>query len=186
MFKQKQIEQTHLAFTMPAFNAFDDRVDVLAIANTILGGGMSSRLFQKIREDLGLAYSVYSYPSLYRDCGIFEIYAGVNTSSRDKAVKEIINEINRFKKDGITEREFLRSKEQMKSSYIMGKESTASLMLLYGKYLLFTGKEYDFNQRLKALEEIKMSDVNDLIKEYFNVEQMSVATVGPKASPIKL
>ena len=87
---------------------------------------MSSRLFQKIREELGLAYSVYSYSSQYKDNGILEIYAGVNTSQRDLAVNAIIDELNRFKKEKITEQEFERGKAQIKSAFIMGQESTAS------------------------------------------------------------
>lgn len=184
--RKKQIEQSHLAFTFPTFRLDDDRSDALAIINTILGGGMSSRLFQKIREELGLAYSVYSYPSQYKDGGVLEIYAGVNTALRDKASSAILEEVKKLKENGVTEREFLRAKEQIKSSFIMSRESTASQMLLYGKCLIFTDKEFDFDKRLRDIEAVTIEEVNALIKEVFDFGKLAIATVGPKDDAIKI
>ena len=186
LYKSKRIEQSHVGIAMHGVSIKEDFNDVFAIANTILGGGMSSRLFQKIREELGLAYSVYSYPSKYKDSGVLEIYAGVNTNLRDYAVEAIVNEVKRFKKEGITEQEFIRGKESLKSAFIMGQESTASQMLLYGRYLLFMNSQFDFNQRLKDIEKITAKDVNKMIDEYFNIETASTATVGSKRSPIRI
>ena len=147
---------------------------------------MSSRLFQKIREELGLAYSVYSYSSQYKDNGVMEIYAGVNTSLRDLAVEAIISETEKFKVGGITEQEFLRGKEQLKSAFIMGQESTASQMLLYAKYLILLDKEFDFNDRMKQLESVSMSQVREVIEEIFDLSLVATATVGSKRSPLIL
>ncbi len=186
LYKSKRIEQSHIAFAMKGFKANDPMSDAFAIANTVLGGGMSSRLFQKIREELGLCYSVYSYPSQYKDNGVLEIYAGVNTSARELAVDAIVSEVERFKKDGITESEFSRGKEQLKSSFIMGRESTASQMLLYGKYLLFLDKEFDFNERIKKLESVTIDDVHKAIATSFDIRNSATATVGSKRSPIRI
>jgi len=147
---------------------------------------MSSRLFQKIREELGLCYSVYSYASSYKDSGVLEIYAGVNTASRDLAVNAIAEEVQKFKKEGVTEQEFLRGKEQIKSAFIFGRESTASQMLLYGRYLLFLNKEYDYQQRVKEIESLSLKDVREAIDGSFNILGSATATVGTKRTPIKV
>ncbi len=186
LYKSKRIEQTHLGFAMQGFSMHDNKGDAASIANIILGGGMSSRLFQKIREELGLAYSVYSYGSQYKDNGVIEICAGVNTAQRDLAAEAIIAEVKKFKNDGITEQEFLRGKEQIKSAFIMGRESTSSQMLLYGKYLLFLDEVFDVETRLKKLASITLKDVLDVIDCSFDIEKAATATVGSKRSAIKL
>ena len=186
LYKSKRIEQTHIGFAMNGFSMNHPMSDAFSIANTVLGGGMSSRLFQKIREELGLAYSVYSYGSQYKDGGVLEICAGVNTSQRDLAVEAIVSEVKRFKKEGITEQEFLRGKEQIKSAFIMGRESTASQMLLYGKYLLYLDKIFDVNERVKKLESLTLKDVLDAIDLSFDIENSATATVGVKRTALKL
>ncbi len=186
LFKCKKIEQSHLGFAMKGFKMDDDKSDAFSIANTVLGGGMSSRLFQKIREELGLAYSVYSYGSQYKTDGVLEIYAGVNTAQRDLASQAIVEEVRRFKKHGITEQEFLRGKEQMKSAFILGRESTASQMMLYGKYMIFLDREYDVKERLNRLEKITHSDVLEVIDLSFDIDRASTATVGNKRSAIRI
>lgn len=186
LFKCKKIEQSHVGFAMKAFTAKDKLSDAFAIANTILGGGMSSRLFQKIREELGLCYSIYSYPSQYKDNGILEIYAGVNTEARDSATKAIVDVVKKFKKDGITKQEFLRGKEQIKSAFIFGQESTASQMMVFGKYLIFLDKEFDFAERIKNIESVTIDDVHEAISKSFDIENSATATVGPKRSALKI
>ncbi len=186
LMKSKKIEQAHIGLAMPAFSSADERSDAFNIANTVLGGGMSSRLFQKVREDLGLAYTVYSYPSQYEDNGVLEIYAGVNTASRDLAVEAILEEIKRFKKHGVTEQEFSRGKEQLKSSFVYSRESTAAQMLLYGKYLIFLNKEFDFHERMKKIDSITIEQVNDAINDAFALDKLAAATVGPTRKSLKL
>lgn len=185
LIKKKQIEQAHIAICFPCFKSLDKRTDALNIANAIIGGGMSSRLFQKIREELGLCYSIYSYPSLYKDCGVMEIYAGVNSALRDEAFNEIINVLKTVKEKGVTEKEFARGKEQIKSSLIMGQESTASQMLLYGKYLMYSGKKFDFEEKIRRIDALTLKDVNDVIKEVFDFDKMAVASVGTSDKVIK-
>lgn len=186
LFKSKRIEQSHIGIAMQGFEVGNEMADAFSIANIIFGGGMSSRLFQKIREELGLAYSVYSYASSYKDNGIVEIYAGVNTSLRDLAVEAIVQEVKRLKQDGVTAEEFARGKEQIKSAFIMGQESTSSQMMLYARYLLMQNKEFDFADKIKRLESITLNDVNKAIDCTFDLSQASTATVGSKRTPIKL
>ena len=184
--KTKKIEQSHIGICMPATDMFDKRKDALSIANTVLGGGMSSRLFQKIREDLGLCYSVYSYMSCYRQTGVTEVYAGVNTESRDVAFSAIAEEIRKFRKDGITEREFSRGKEQIKSALVLGQESVAGQMQLYGRFALFNGKTFDFNGKLSEINGITLREVADVIEEFFDIDKASTATVGTKRTALTL
>ena len=185
LYRSKRIEQSHIGFAMSGFTAEHPLSDAFSIANTVLGGGMSSRLFQKIREDLGLCYSVYSYASQYKDNGLLEIYAGVNTDNRDKAVDAIVEEVLKFKKHGITRQEFERGKEQIKSAFIFSRESTSSQMILYGKYLLFLNQEYDFKTRVEKLEKVSYEDVHKAIDGSFDILQSSSATVGPKRTSLK-
>lgn len=184
LYRCKHTEQSHIGFSMPAPSVSEDSSVPLSIANAVFGGGMSSRLFQKIREEMGLAYSIYSYVSQYKNCGALEIYAGVNTEARESAEKAITEEIARFKEKGVTEQEFLRGREQIKSSFIMGQESTASQMLLYGRYLLFRGEQFDFAKRIAEIDAVSVESVNDVIKNIFDLGKTSTATVGPKRSPI--
>ncbi len=183
--KTKKIEQSHIGVCMPAISLFDARRDAATIANIVLGGGMSSRLFQKIREDLGLCYSIYSYLSCYKDTGVLEIYSGVNTESRDVAFSAIAEETEKFRLAGITEQEFARGKEQLKSSLILGQESVSGQMQLYGRYALMCNELFDFNARLKGIENITQDDVAAVIGEFFDIEKASTATVGPKRAALK-
>ncbi len=184
--KYKPIEQCHVGISFPAFNIQDERSEALSIASIILGGGMSSRLFQTIREELGLAYSVYSYISSYNTQGVLEIYAGVNPDSRDLATKKIIEEVKKFKTNGITEQEFLRGREQIKSSFIMGRESTATQMLLFGKYMLYFNKEFSIQEKLDKFFSLTKKDVESAINESFDFSKMATSTVGPKKSALKV
>lgn len=186
LYRSKKIEQTHIGFAMKGLKSSDDDSDAFSIANVVFGGGMSSRLFQKIREELGLAYSVYSYPSQYKDTGVLEIYAGVNTDSRDKAAKAIVEETKKFRETGVTEAEFLRAKEQVKSSLVFGQESTGAQMLLYGKFLIILDQKFDINKRLIDLENITIEDVQKSIQKSFDIEMAATATVGTKRTPIKI
>lgn len=186
LFKTKSIEQAHIGVAMKGVSVSDERSDALGIANAVFGGGMSSRLFQRIREKMGLAYSVYSYSSQYKDNGVLEIYAGVNSRSRDKAVAAVLNEIKNFREKKITEQEFLRGKEQIKSSFILGRESTASQMLLAGKYLLFLNEEFDFKKRLAKFDAVTIEDVNSVIDDLFNEKDVALATIGTSKEPLKI
>ncbi|MDO8685183.1 MAG: pitrilysin family protein, partial [Clostridiales bacterium] len=123
--KKKDTEQVHLCIGFNGVPQGDEKLYPLLAINNVLGGGMSSRLFQKIREEKGLVYSIYSYPSAYKDAGIFTIYAGMNPVYMPKVVEMICNEINILKDKGIDELTLNRTKEQLKGNYILGLEGTS-------------------------------------------------------------
>ena len=183
--KIKNIEQAHIGICMPSYPVTSEKNSSLSILNTVFGGGMSSRLFQKIREELGLAYSVYSYLSQYEKNGVLEIYAGVNPAKRDLAFSSILEEIALLNSKGVTESEFLRGKEQVKSAFIMSQESTASLMLLFGKRLLFFNEIFDFESKIADINACSIDSVNDCINDCFDLSKASCCTVGRKRSKLK-
>ena len=186
LFKKKDIEQVHFALAFPSFRRDDKMLDAGNLMNYVLGGGMSSRLFQKVREQLGLAYSVYSYISAYTECGSLIVYAGVNPQSAEKAFAAVRGEISRLCKDGITEEELVRGSEQLRSSLILGQESTASQMLVYGKHLLFTDEIFDFDARISAIDTLTRDDVARAIDVSFREEKMAAGAVGKLDKPFLL
>lgn len=185
--KYKPIEQVHLALTFPGLKINDPDADALQLINLILGGGMSSRLFLEIREKSGLAYSVYSYGSAYAECGNISVYAGVNEKNVLAAYEKILSEIRRLKKDGITDEEFSKGREQIKSSLMFSQESTSSQMLLYGKNLLMTNNVFSFEEKLNKINSLTMDDISRVLSGLFDEDKMSAAVVGKqkKAIPLK-
>ncbi len=175
---KKDIEQAHLCFGFKGVEYDSPLTDCVSLMNTALGGGMSSILFQKVREQMGLAYSVYSFPSAYLDCGSLCVYAGVSPKNVKKAKDALFDELNKFKKRGLTKDEFLRGKEQIKGSFIFSRESVASQMLLHAKYLLYTGKAFDFEKRLASINGVTCEEVNDYVANVLDIENYSSAIVG--------
>lgn len=180
----KDIEQTHIALSFPSYVRGDDLTDAMSIVNTALGGGMSSRLFQSVREKLGLAYTVYSYVTQYEHAGDIKIYAGVNSKNREKAFEAIKEEIIKFKKEGITQNEFDSAKEQVKSAFIMSQESTSSQMLLYARYAMYFDTVFDFEGKIKEINGIDIGLANEVIGENFDFAKMATATVGRAKKPL--
>ena len=186
LIKKKPIEQVHFAIGYPALPREHALSDALQTMNSVLGGSMSSRLFQEVREKMGLAYSVYSYVSAFSECGSLIIYAGVNPASADKAYEAIGKVVKELKDKGITEEEFLRGREQMKAAMLFSQESTSSQMLLYGKYMLFNDTLFDFEGKLDAINKITQSDVAETISLAFDEKKKAVGAVGNLDKPFEL
>ena len=183
--KIKDIEQAHFCMSFQSVPYVSENRIASEMAVGILGGGMSSRLFTKIREELGLAYSVYSYASRMKDVGTVNIYAGVNSDKVDDAFNGILETLEKFKKDGITDEEFTKIKNQLKSSTVFSMERPSSKVQLFSKYYLMMGKLYDFNERLNMVDKVKKEDVEKMAYE-FDVKNMSSAIVGRKVKPFKI
>ncbi len=184
--KRKPIEQMHLAIAYPAVPRGDEREDMFAAINSILGGSMSARLFQEVREKRGLAYSVYSYISAFSDCAAQNIYAGVNPSNLEQAYDAINAVIKDMKENGITQDEFLRSREQMKSGMFFSNESSNSQMLLYGRYMLNFNKVFDFEEKLKKINAMTYEDAQETLSIMFDEKEKAVALVGNTDTPLPL
>jgi predicted Zn-dependent peptidase len=145
---------------------------------------MSSRLFQNIREEKGLVYSIYSYPSTYKGAGLFMIYAGMNPEYLQKVVDLTKAEIDLLLKNSITQDELNKSKDQLKGNYILGLESINSRMNSIGKSELMLGKIDSPEEILKKMENIKIDDIYEIIEMVFKYENMSISAVGNLKSEI--
>ena len=176
--KTKPIEQMHIAIGYPSVRRGDKNENVISAINGVLGGTMSARLFQEVREKRGLAYSVYSYLSTYAECGTQVIYAGVNPMQKDQAYEAIGNVVKELKEKGVTQEEFNRSREQMKSGMLFAQESSNSQMLLYGKYMLYFDQIFDFDKKLDAINAMSLGDAKIALQNMFDESQKAIALVG--------
>lgn len=181
----KSIEQVHFGLAIPSAEISSDKRYASLCLSSILGGGMSSRLFQSVREKRGLAYSVYSFMSSYKEAGVLYIYAGVNPKTVKSAYDCILEELNGLSNNGITLKELNRAKEQIKGSTALSSESTSSLMMSYGKRLLLTNDIFDIEKELNKLSSLTLEDVNQLAKEKFNSSVMATSIVGKGVKPLR-
>ncbi len=178
LFKKKPIEQAHFAFAFSTVARDSKSMPAVQVLNTALGGGLSSRLFKRVREELGLAYSVYSYTTHFAETGILVVYAGVNPQKAEDAAKAVVEVIETLRRDGLTDEEFLRGREQLKSSSIFSQENTSSQMLLYGRELIYTGEIYDFERRMAEIAALTREDAEATIQGSLDLSHVAVASVG--------
>jgi len=157
--KEKDIEQTHLCFATPSVSLADERYYAFVLMNSIFGGSMSSRLFQNIREERGLAYSVASMNAFSSRSGFFNIYAGVAHEKTEETVEAIKYEIGRLCDEGVTEDELSMAKEQVKSSFIFGLENINSRMFNLGKNKLLLDKYYETDEILNGFDAVTREDI---------------------------
>ncbi|HEX2945422.1 MAG TPA: pitrilysin family protein [Clostridia bacterium] len=181
--REKETEQVHMCIGFEGIRNGDDKLYPLLAVNNILGGGMSSRLFQKIREKKGLVYSIYSYPTTYNDAGLFTIYAGMKPENLGNVTELIYDEIRLLMKKGFTEQELEKSIEQLKGNYILGLESTSSRMNSIGKSELLLGYINTPDEILKKIQAISMEDVNGIIRNIFNMDKKGISIVGNVKHP---
>jgi len=176
--REKDIEQVHLCMTFPSLERDHPQKYALAVFNTIFGGGMSSRLFQKVREENGLTYTIYSYTSAYVDSGLFAIYAGMNPNQTEKVIELIFEEIKTLKQNKLSQKLIDVTKEQMISNFIIGQESTVNLMTASGASVLLRGFVQDTEEILQQIEKITAEDIQKVIEKIFIKQNMSVSIVG--------
>lgn len=163
-FRRKDIEQLHINLGMPGLKIGDDDLYTLILLSNMLGGGAASILFQKIREELGICYSIYLYMSSHVNNGLVNVYAGLNPKYIKEAIDVILNEVNKFSKENITNEKLQKSKEQLKGNYILGLESTSSRMFSNGKSVLFLNKINTPSDVIKKIDKIDMESV-ERVKE---------------------
>ena len=185
--KNKDIEQVNLAMSLEAVPIESDKeVYALAVINTVFGGSISSRLFQKIREEKGLVYSIYSSQSLYRKCGELGIFASMSNEHLKEVYESTIEEIKIMKKYYLTDQEIKESKEQLKGSYILGLESTSSRMMSIGRALLLNNKVESTDDILKSIDNVDRETVKIVIDKIFNLDKLGVCIVGRDVEENKL
>jgi predicted Zn-dependent peptidase len=155
----------------------DDKYPISLFTN-LLGGTMSSRLFQKVREEEGLAYSIFSNNIQYIDTGVILIYAASSPQNTDRILEIIRNEIKDISKYGVKETEFSIARENLKGNIVLGVEDISSRMFRLGKGLLFDKKVLTINEVLKKIDNVKKNDIDDIVSRYFNLDRMSLVLMG--------
>lgn len=185
--KNKDTEQVNIAISLEAIPSEDIKeVYALSIINTVFGASISSRLFQKIREEQGLVYSIYSSQSLYKKCGELGIYASMSKENLKRVYKIILDEIKDLKTNYLTQKEISESKEQLKGSYILGLESTSSRMMSIGKSMLLHREVRNTDEILKLIDEIDNDTINRVIDKVFNIDKLGVCIIGKNVENIIL
>lgn len=175
---KKDIEQVHITLMSPGYARDVKGQYPLAVLSNVIGGSMSSRLFQSIREQRGLAYSVYSYPIYYTDTGSFALYAGTGEKQSVEVFRLMLDELKSIREKGITEEEFTRCKEQLKGSYLLGMESSGAVMNAIGKVALLQNREYDEAETINSISCVKMEDVDEAIRYALDPKNFVAALVG--------
>jgi len=177
----KETEQTHICYGVAALNAHHEDRFVLAVIDTVLGGGMSSRLFQEIREKKGLAYAVYSFQALYQDTGQFAVYAGTRPSNTEQVVRLIQTETERMREDGVTAEELARAKESIKGHLVLGMESTRNRMTRLGKNHVTSGELLSVDDIVERIDVLTLADVKRVAGEVLGGQKV-LALIGPHES----
>lgn len=176
--QHKKTEQAHLCISLPGFQVGHEDVYSLILLNNVLGGSMSSRLFQEIREERGLAYSVYSYHSSYKEAGTFTVYTGT-APEQVSQVFDIVTHVLRDVADhGITEKELVKGKEQLKGSLMLSLESTNSRMSRLGKNELLLGRHLSLDEILAKIDRVSHDSVLAVAQELFR-SKLALAMVSP-------
>jgi predicted Zn-dependent peptidase len=177
--QNKDTEQVHLCLGTISVPQNSPDIYTLHILNNILGGGISSRLFQAIREERGLAYSVYSYQSNYSDCGLFTVYAGTRPSNVEQVIELILQNINELKAEGITAGELTKTKEQLKGNLLLGLESSSSRMSRMGKMEITMGKYTTLDEIVTKIEKVTLNDLQQALSTIFTADNLCFTALGP-------
>lgn len=177
---EKDFEQVNLAIGFPSVSFDDDITAVQSVVSFCFGTGMSSRLFQRLRERQGLVYNVYTSASTYKCNGNFGIYVNTSGGNLDKAVTSVAEEVRELMRGGLTAAEIARAKMQLKSSMLFGIENILSVMSACGKYALYTGKAYDIDENIRLVENVKADDVAKFCSSGVFDKPVSMAYVGKK------
>ncbi|RKL69044.1 peptidase M16 [Salipaludibacillus neizhouensis] len=177
--RKKDTEQAHLCLGFDGYRINDPRIYSLILMNNTLGGSMSSRLFQEIRENRGLAYSVFSYHSSYNDSGMLTIYSGSAQAQLDNVYDVIINTIDEMRQHGLTEKELRNGKEQLKGGLMLGLESTSSRMSRNGKNELLLKQHRTLDEVARSVDNVQMKDIQETCEDIFS-KDFSSTLISPE------
>jgi predicted Zn-dependent peptidase len=177
--KKKRLQQALICVGVPALPIAHPRRYAWFVLNTLMGAGMSSRLFQNIRERQGLAYSVFSELNLYRDTGCFGVYAGTAAATVDKVIASVIDEFRQLKANGIPAEELRRSKDHMKGSLMLSLESTGSRMSNLARQFMYFDKFHSLDDMIHLTESVTEDEVLAVANDSFRPENLAITVLGP-------
>jgi predicted Zn-dependent peptidase len=176
---KRDLEQVHLCVGVPSIPLADERRFAAAVLNNLLGGGMSSRLFQNIREKQGLAYAVFSELTPYSDAGMLSVYAGTAKETVGQVLDLTIAEFRAMKESPLTEEELLRAKNHLKGSLMLSLESTSSRMSNLARQELYFHRFASLDEILSSIDAVTRDDVQSLARQFFRPEHIAATVLGP-------
>jgi predicted Zn-dependent peptidase len=179
LIKKKKLEQIHLCIGLQGVSHIHKDRYAIFLLNTLLGGGISSRLFQKIREERGLAYSIYSYVASFKDVGLFNIYAGTGTATVAEVIRLILKELRKIRIHGILPKELLKTKNHLKGNLMLGMESMSSRMSRLAKDELYMGRYFGLKDILQEIDTVTPEQIHRLAREHFSKKYLSLTAMGP-------
>jgi predicted Zn-dependent peptidase len=176
---KKNLEQAHICLGTPAYSHVHERRYACYVMNTVMGGGMSSHLFQNIREQRGLAYAVFSGLSAFRDAGYLSVYAGTATENAREVIKLIVAELHQMKSKLLDEEEIQRAKDYLKGSTLLGLESTMSRMSNLARQEMNFGRHVSMDEIAKRVDAVQAEDVMDVAQELFSPGRIGLTILSP-------
>jgi predicted Zn-dependent peptidase len=175
---KRELEQVHICLGFPALPATDRRRFAVSVLNNVLGGGMSSRLFQNIRERQGLAYAIFSEISSYHDAGVMSVYAGTSIETASQVVRSVLDEFRRLKDELLDPGELRRAKDHLKGATLLALESSGQRMSSLARNHLYFNRQFTPEELIAMLEEVTAEDVRVIAREFFQPERLAASVVG--------
>jgi predicted Zn-dependent peptidase len=176
--KKNELEQVHICIGVPALPMNDKRRFAVSVLNNVLGGGMSSRLFQNVRERQGLAYAIFSELNAYKDVGMLSVYAGTSTETASKLIRCVLEEFRRLKDELLSAEELRRSKDHLKGATLLALEGTGQRMNSLARYHLYFNRHFTPQELIAMLESVTADDVQQIAREFFQKDQLAASVVG--------
>jgi predicted Zn-dependent peptidase len=176
--KKNELEQVHICIGVPALPMPDTRRFAVSVLNNVLGGGMSSRLFQNVRERQGLAYAIFSELNAYKDVGSLSVYAGTSLETSAKVVQCVLEEFRRLKDEPLSREELRRSKDHLKGATLLALEGTGQRMNSLARYHLYFNRHFTPQELIAMLESVTPEEVQQIAREFFRRERIAASVVG--------
>ncbi|MGA9184284.1 MAG: pitrilysin family protein [Candidatus Acidiferrales bacterium] len=173
-----ELEQVHICIGVPALPMADRRRFAVSVMNNVLGGGMSSRLFQNIRERQGLAYAIFSELNSYRDAGALSVYAGTSLDTAAQLVRSVVEEFRRLRDEPLTEGELRRAKDNLKGATLLALEGSGQRMSSLARYHIYFDRHFTPAELIEMLESVTVEEVRQIAREFFSPERMAASVVG--------
>ena len=173
-----ELEQVHICLAVPALRLTDPRRYAVSLLNVVLGTGMSSRLFQKIRERQGLAYAVFSDVTPYRDTGMLLVYAGTALETTSEVIHSVLEEFQGLRSELVSEEEIRRAKDNLKGAMLLGLESTGSRMSRLARQYLYFGRFFETDELISQLDAVTREEIREVAQEFFRRGRISASVLG--------
>jgi predicted Zn-dependent peptidase len=177
--KKRETTQTHICIGTPAYRFDHPQRAALMLLNSIIGGGMSSKLFQKVREDMGMAYTVFSYLDFFMDAGVIGVYLNAEKKNTGAVISAVYKELYNFTGDKLDSKEIDSAKEQLKGSLVLGLENTSNRMNRMAKHELLLGRYVDVDETISEIQKITATQVKNVAAALFERDKFTIAVLGP-------